>query len=133
MDLFASMDEMERAFPLACTAEYRETVLGPGELIYIPRWCWHWIVAVDENAALQWRSANILPTVIAVDSDLDAVAAGTKRKFADGDTSPTTSHVRSTPGVTSRNMEDDGKISQLRSPHSFSISLWWGPRIEKPH
>lgn len=41
-------------FPLHSKAKYTETVLFPGDAIYIPRWCWHLIVSIDEATAREW-------------------------------------------------------------------------------
>lgn len=44
------------AFPLMQKAPYFETVLGPGEMLFIPRHWWHFIAALDSDAAADARS-----------------------------------------------------------------------------
>lgn len=37
-------------------ASYSETVLGPGEMLFIPRGCWHYVLALDAATAAAWRA-----------------------------------------------------------------------------
>eukprot|EP01038_Epipyxis_sp_PR26KG_P007740 gene7740-10517_t len=40
--------ELEK-FPLVSSATFQETILGPGDMIFIPRWYWHFIIAIDKS------------------------------------------------------------------------------------
>ena len=57
-------------FPRVTNASYEEYILGPGEMLFVPRWWWHFIVAVDRDSALLWRATH-LPGQYCKDIDLD--------------------------------------------------------------
>jgi hypothetical protein len=40
------------SYPLVEQAHYTEMILAPGDLLYIPRWYWHLVVAVDHPCSL---------------------------------------------------------------------------------
>jgi hypothetical protein len=40
---------------------YWEGILGPGDMVYIPRWYWHYIQAIDYHTAMHWEN-EYLPT-----------------------------------------------------------------------
>ena len=42
-------------FPLFGGLPYSETILGPGDALYIPRWTWHFVEAIDAPTALSKR------------------------------------------------------------------------------
>lgn len=48
------LNEVQK-FPLVKEANYSEIVLGPGEMLFIPRYYWHFVVAIDRDTALHWR------------------------------------------------------------------------------
>ena len=70
MDLLLSEDELRMRFPRVMNASYEEYILGPGEMLFVPRWWWHFIVAVDRDSALLWRATH-LPGQYCKDIDLD--------------------------------------------------------------
>jgi hypothetical protein len=41
-------------FPLVATAQFWEVLLRPRQALFIPRWCWHLVVAVSEQEARRW-------------------------------------------------------------------------------
>ena len=48
-------------YPLAATAAYSDVILKPGDLLFIPRWCWHLVMAVDASTAASWMAVNRPP------------------------------------------------------------------------
>lgn len=59
VDLLLSQDELRMHFPRVTNASYEEYILGPGEMLFVPRWWWHFIVAVDRDSALLWRATHL--------------------------------------------------------------------------
>jgi hypothetical protein len=60
--LFSEADllnlDMEKHF-LITQAKYYDVVLYPGQMLFIPRWMWHWVGAVSDTAAAEWeRNVN---------------------------------------------------------------------------
>ncbi len=53
-----SLDSIS-AFPSVREAVYSEYVLGPGEMLFIPRWHWHLVISLDEATALDWRRQHL--------------------------------------------------------------------------
>ena len=41
-------------YPLHLQAKYSETILCPGDVLYIPRWCWHLVISIDSLTARKW-------------------------------------------------------------------------------
>ena len=70
LDLLLSEDKLRMRFPSVTNASYEEYILGPGEMLFVPRWWWHFIVAVDRDSALLWRATH-LPGQYCKDIDLD--------------------------------------------------------------
>ena len=54
MDL-TNYDDMVDTCPLTQHARYLDTVLFPGEMLFIPRHCWHFITAVNRDTAISFR------------------------------------------------------------------------------
>ena len=42
------------AHPLALDAAWTEAVLGPGDCLFIPRGCWHWVVALTPSCSMSF-------------------------------------------------------------------------------
>lgn len=59
VDLLRPWEELVAEFPQLEAAEYSEHVLAPGEMMFIPRWHWHFIVAIDEATALRCRRERL--------------------------------------------------------------------------
>jgi lysine-specific demethylase 8 len=54
----SSIDIMEYdsvKHPDFASLHYTETVLAPGEMIFIPRYYWHFIMSIDKKQALNWK------------------------------------------------------------------------------
>jgi len=75
----------EDAFPLVKEATYRDCVIGPGDMLFIPRWHWHFVQSITMKAAMEWLRIDRKETELE-DEDVE---------------------------------------------FSFSVSFWWGARIEK--
>lgn len=39
---------------------YEEYILGPGDSLYLPKWYWHFIQAIDRETASKWFQCNSL-------------------------------------------------------------------------
>jgi hypothetical protein len=85
-------------------APYSEYVLGLGEMLFIPRWCWHFITAIPEQTALSWRSQFGITSHTKVFSDEKNSNEDSQENEADS--------------------EDYEPID-----FSISISFWWGGSI----
>jgi hypothetical protein len=40
-----------KSFPLIQQADFDEVILHPGDMLFIPRWCWHFISSIDAATA----------------------------------------------------------------------------------
>jgi hypothetical protein len=50
----SSKQQQQGEFPLVCTVNGGvETVIGPGDMLYIPRWWWHVVVSIDVEEAVR--------------------------------------------------------------------------------
>lgn len=154
MDLLLPEDELRKRFPLVSTARYEEYILGPGEMLFVPRWWWHFIVAVDRDSAQHWRATHPVPmhSIEAGDSSItskrssslsptesERVGDAKKRRVAlvlpppqhSQDEMPSDTddqmHTISHSEVTST--VEKGKDESV--DYSFSVSFWWGKRILK--
>lgn len=135
-------------FPLLCTASYSEVILRPGDMLYIPRHYWHFIIAIDEDTALNWSSTT-QPLrrgdggVFAGSTSVADLAATAPRSLAHPPTCDSRKRKINVDGkhvqcVEERCVEDvvhqgTGTVSDtIVTPEvefSFSVSLWWGKRI----
>jgi hypothetical protein len=86
-------------------------------MLFLPRWWWHFIVAIDREAALQWRTEHgVIDEVVEGNSGVAAGVLG-KRKQDE-------QHI-------------DTRVDDTDDPawdcvdFSFSVSFWWGARILK--
>jgi hypothetical protein len=94
-------------YPLAANAAYSDVILKPGDLLFIPRWCWHLVMAVDAKTAASWMAVNSPPTRTHRTSDSSTYPGGYG------------------------GYEDYGGYGGFREyTHTMSVSFWWGPRIE---
>lgn len=59
VDLLSSVDDLQQSFPLVNEAEYSEIMLGPGDMLFVPRWHWHFITAVDHITAESWEQEHL--------------------------------------------------------------------------
>ncbi len=98
--------------PLLSTARHSELVLGPGEMLFIPRHCWHFVQAIDRQTAEGWRRTHPRSDVLSEEAAKNSPAAneGSAVEF-DRQTSPL-------------QKEEECEFS-------LSVSFWWGKRIEK--
>jgi len=76
----------EAAFPLFKEASYSECVIGPGDMLFIPRWHWHFVESITKHSAMEWLHNSCKMAECEVDENVE---------------------------------------------FSFSVSFWWGARIEK--
>ena len=87
------------------SAKYSDILLEPGDMLYIPRWYWHFIASISEPE----KTHQI----------------GEKRKLPlahDGDCNDDQGHH-----------DGNGNSKKASPPHVFSVSFWWGERKEKIH
>ena len=49
----AERPDLER-YPLFSQAEYYETILRPGDAVYIPAGCWHYVRALTRSVSLNF-------------------------------------------------------------------------------
>ena len=96
-------------FPLLKNATYIDTILGPGEVLFIPRHTWHYIIALDWDKAEYLRHSDI--NTRRTESTPPADPQG-------GKTGNSISNISGSPG------------SPKSEQFSFSVSFWWGPSIE---
>ena len=138
------------AFPMFAGLPYSETVLAPGEALYIPRWTWHFVMAVDgptarakhadlegmlSTAPTPSETINAATSVPTVGTDAAAPTAKRRRGRPIGSTSAhdnASAHSGSST-VAAGGGGDAAAPSEVEdTPHSFSVSFWWGERKEKP-
>ena len=110
VDLLQSMSEIQSTHPLAETAVYSEYILCPGEMLFIPRWHWHFIMSIDRDTALRWHNENRNYTGQDDLNNNDAVQFDNAAEIKGCKTS----------------LPFSGSV---RDNYSFSVSLWWGKRI----
>tara|TARA_A100001015_G_scaffold319870_1_gene444232 strand:+ start:1434 stop:1946 length:513 start_codon:yes stop_codon:yes gene_type:complete len=96
------IEDEKQGWEVVNHAKYTDIVLGPGDLIFIPRWYWHFIASISGP----------------LDGTECACHAGEKRKQVDpcdidNDTNATA-----------------GNRCALQQ-HVISVSFWWGERKEK--
>ena len=112
--IWSEIDLLDREclnkYPRLANAKYSEYVLAPGEMIFIPRWHWHFIVAIDTATAYSFRKTSglswkrciiLLQTLVFIHLNIFT--------------------------------SDDGLLenSIRESLYSFSVNFWWGRRILK--
>ena len=49
-------DYFKDTFPMLSQAQYSEAVLFPGDMLFIPRHMWHFIISIDETTAMEWNN-----------------------------------------------------------------------------
>lgn len=101
-------------FPLFAGMPYSEAILGPGDALFIPRWTWHFIQAVDAPSA-KIRNKDLAGG----DAAQSAVVAGDAATTAAKAKAPVQKKKKISP------------TDAEEPPHCFSISFWWGDRREK--
>ena len=123
------------AFPLFAGMPYSETVLGPGDGIFIPRWTWHFVLAVDGPSARARikeladdvsNGSNFCTTSSLDGSDSNDNIAGTGAGAGEA------KKLKKKGSRTKLSVEADKRGGEEEEvPHCFSISFWWGDRREK--
>jgi lysine-specific demethylase 8 len=103
IDLTASDCDIRKCYPLHDQAPFMETIISPGEMLFIPRHCWHFIAALDDRTAAAWKSARLL-----------RIAESQQRT------------VSANPHLQKIKLPEQ----QNRNTYSFSVNIWWGKRIE---
>ena len=101
-------------YPLLKDAKYKETVMLPGDMLFIPRHHWHFIVSISHDEAIHWINNN-------------------NHNNNDNNNNDDDNH---------NNNDDDDNHNDDNDNHndndyskndnySFSVSFWWGKRILK--
>ena len=96
-------------YPLALACDYFETILGPGDMLFIPRWYWHFVAAVDAATACIWNNNHHTTTTT------DPVFSSIGQEHSTSSSSSSSS--------------SNNNINDVE--YSFSVSFWWGKRILK--
>lgn len=52
-------EEYVQRFVATKDAKYLDCIIGPGDMIYIPRGWWHYIQAIDEKTANAWENEHV--------------------------------------------------------------------------
>ena len=115
-------------YPLALQCDYFETILGPGDMLFIPRWYWHFVAAVDATTAYTWNNSHI--TV----SDTVNLSIGQEHSSIGSDSGSSSSSSSSSSGSSSSSSSSSSSGSSSTNSdveYSFSVSFWWGKRILK--
>lgn len=146
--------------PLFHNMPYSETVLGPGDTLFIPRWTWHFVLALD--AATARAKAVSLDNICNNNSSSstgsyhkhttsNAYTTGTTTGMKAGAESNTIINNNNTAATTAAStaaekatggrkgmksksyttMTGDLASEVEESPHCFSVNFWWGERREK--
>ncbi|KAJ1428257.1 hypothetical protein B484DRAFT_449968, partial [Ochromonadaceae sp. CCMP2298] len=104
-------------FPLLASAPYSEYVLYPGEMLFIPRWHWHFVMAVDS------RSARLFRQQMGGD--------GNSRRKQEARPEPeSTTGAGAEPTTAGAQLEAAATLElEPEAEYSFSVSFWWGRRI----
>ncbi len=118
------------AFPLFAGMPYSETILGPGDSIYIPRWTWHFVVAIDApSARIRWQELY---------DDAANPIFGSSSKGSSNTPSSGANAVVDIDGKKAKRKnrgkgatDNEKEQEEEEVPHCFSISFWWGDRREK--
>lgn len=137
-------------YPTLPDLPYQEYVLGPGEMLFIPRWWWHFVVAIDRESAIAWRHEHLQgkhPDHVSIASREGTEMPSAKRQRvplvlpppsrentldgSDFQFNPDNTEA----GTNKRKREDIDTISDSAGVNeidfSFSVSFWWGARLVK--
>lgn len=121
--------EMKETFPESLNTEYMECLLCPGDMLFIPRWTWHYICAIDQNDLDEFNCRKFSDTDDSDDSD--AQWSGRLRSLLKNRTQP---QSQSNGSSTITNDIQEQKIannSWTDASFSFSVNFWWGSRLIK--
>lgn len=100
------------AHPAYTNAEYSETVLGPGDMLYIPRWCWHFVLALNHPCVPGQTECHCEKTGSNSSTDCEPSNGSNFTKLHG-------------------NEHDRNARIDSQSLYCTSVNFWWGPRIEK--
>jgi len=100
--------------PLITEAMYWEVVLHPGDVLYIPRWCWHFVLALDHCCSC--TSVAISDDSEKTTSENDYCRSRQKNEHVD---------------VPKQCFERESSTESTGSMFCASVNFWWGPRITK--
>jgi hypothetical protein len=95
----------------ALNAKHTDILLRPGDVLYIPRWYWHYVASVDCKDIENFHCAD------------EEESSMLKKQCIRGNEKCDTDDSDNTTAVAIENDDD---------PFVFSVSFWWGDRIEKP-
>jgi ribosomal protein L16 Arg81 hydroxylase len=115
------------SFPLAATARHTDVVLCPGDMLYIPRHCWHWIASLDVETARELSLHQSQASII-TSQTLDILEEA-RTSAADRNDN---NHKQEILSPEYRPLSGErGKQQCSSSSHSWSVNFWWGKRILK--
>lgn len=139
IDLTDKSEEMREKFSRFVTGNiaFVETILGPGDMLFIPRHYWHFVVSVDKFTAIQWyiehgheyKHENDYEyienddSVSLLEPEVVLQPKGLATKFTTESTVEPATQAKSQ--ITTRT----GSVTT--SEFSLSTSFWWGRRILK--
>ncbi len=143
------MSEQRKLYPDAINACWQHYVLAPGEMLFIPRWWWHFIMAIDRDTALRWRQQHLEENPVLRDESSSRTSsepgcfsehsvyysANTGRKIPrivhGNEVTRLGYDETDTLGEDAWSANCHDKVPWMPPDFSFSVNFWWGRRIIK--
>lgn len=110
--------------PLFDRARCTEVVLGPGEMLYIPRHYWHWVAAIDKSCADAFKNRRTLNNNNYERDGFDPFMVTTEPPIVCAPARDNSSPLKTDSAEFVAHPRDEGHFS-------FSVNFWWGRRILK--
>jgi hypothetical protein len=114
---------LAQRFPLATQAQYSECVLGPGDLLFLPRHAWHCVSALEPSLGRRlWRRQRHI--------EEPGIEYKTKKEEAAEEEQQWEKMKREREDEEGEEEEGaEGEEENCHAPrHVMSVSFWWGER-----